>query len=102
MPATTDVTAGNALFGVKTGAAVADTGNGSLAIGANYSSSAYKMNYVSGDTTGVTGVYGDEIYSTPGYANSLNMPLTFGASVSPKTPAGTYSADLSLIATGTF
>ncbi|HSW90435.1 MAG TPA: hypothetical protein VLF64_00385 [Candidatus Saccharimonadales bacterium] len=97
-----NVAAGSALFGVKTGAAVSDTGNGSLAIASGYNATDYKLNAATDNSTGVTSTYGDEVFNAPGYANSLDMPLTFGASVANNTPAGNYSADLNLVATGTF
>jgi hypothetical protein len=106
--------AGTADFGVKTGTAVA-TSNGSggtyasatgtyePASGSSYGSSNYFMNYVGGNGTGVTSPYGDPILDSAGAPiNNENMPLTFGASISPNTPAGNYSATLNLIASGTF
>jgi len=32
----------------------------------------------------------------------MNVPITFGASISNTTPAGSYGATLGLIATGTY
>ncbi len=96
-----DVAAGQAKFGLKLGADVSGAG-GTLQAAGNYDSTHYRLNYVD-NTSGVTSTYGDSILDTDsGSANSLDMPLTFGASVAPNTPAGNYSADLSLIATGTF
>lgn len=101
--ATGDVTANNALFGVKLGADVTDATNGDFVADGSYNASNYRLNYVTGDGTGITSTYGDPILKTNGApANNLNQSLTFGASVSNNTPAGNYSADLSLIATGTF
>jgi len=103
---------GDALFGVKTGtaaaAADATTPSGTVRAydsgsGAYYSDSVFKMNWVSGDATGVTSPYGDPFLDTNGApVNNMGMPITFGASASNTTPAGKYSADLSLIATGKF
>jgi len=98
--------AGTAAFGVKLGADV-DSGTGSARQAfihdGSYGSTNYFMNYVAGDATGVTSTYGDPILTTDGtQVNSQDMQLTFGASIAPNTPAGRYSADLSLIATGTF
>jgi hypothetical protein len=60
------------------------------------------MNFVDG-TTGVTSTYGDSLLDTANLpVNNKNVQITFGASVSNLTPAGLYSADLSLIATGKF
>lgn len=103
----TDIAAGEAKFGV-TAAAAADTGTsptGTFQVvgGSNYNDTTYALNYVAGNATGVTSIYGDPFLNTDGApANNKNMSLTFGASISNDTPAGTYSANLSLIATGTF
>lgn len=104
----TGIAAGDAKFGVKTATAT-DT----PAVGANgayqpvaasgYNNTTYALNYVSGDATGVTSIFGDPFLDTNNApANNKNMALTFGASASNSTPAGTYSADISLIATGKF
>jgi hypothetical protein len=102
-----DITAGQAKFGVKTATATNLDGNSNGALqpvtGSGYSNSAYALNYVAGNATGVTSTYGDPFIDTNGApANGKNMKLTFGASVSNSTPAGLYSADLSLVATGKF
>lgn len=102
----TDITAGQAKFGVKTTAATNGTqGAGTLepVTGSYYSNTAFGMHYVAGNATGVTGPYGDPFLDTASApANNKNMQLIFGASASNSTPAGNYSADISLIATGTF
>lgn len=93
---------GTAGFGVKLGANSA-TADGTVQAAGTYSSSAYLMNFVNGNATGVTSTYGDPLFDTDDLpANNKAMPLTFGASVSNNTPAGNYSANLSLIATGKF
>ncbi len=102
------ITAGNALFGVKV-ASAADTGasesNGVYRAynnSAYYNDSVFKLNFVDG-TSGVTSTYGDNLLDTADLpVNNKNVQITFGASVSNQTPAGLYSADLSLIATGKF
>lgn len=100
---------GDAKFGVKTGTAAGvspstgtvrafDSGSG-----AYYNDSTFKLNWVNGDASGVTSTYGDPFLDTNGGpANNMGMPITFGASAANNTPAGRYSADLSLIATGKF
>lgn len=101
----TDIANGEAKFGVKLGANVTDPTDGDFRAvpASNYNDTTYALNYVSGNATGVTSVYGDPILDTNGApANNRNMPLTFGASVTNNTPAGSYSATLSLIATGKF
>lgn len=99
-----DATTNKALFGVRA-SALAAGGNpvGTLVAANGYNDTSYLMNYVAGNATGVTSTYGDQILTTSGApANNQNMQLTFGASASTNTPAGSYSANLSMIATGTF
>jgi hypothetical protein len=68
-----------------------------------YSPSAFKMNWIVGDGTGVTSTFGDPFLDTASApATNKNVELKFGASVTNETPAGLYSADLNLIATGKF
>jgi hypothetical protein len=103
----TGITAGQAKFGVKTGTAAATSGDsaasGTFEPVGNYNATTYALNYVAGDATGVTSIYGDPFLDTASLpVNNENIPLTFGASISNTTPAGTYSADLNLIATGKF
>ena len=107
----TDITGGadEAKFGVKTATATATTGvsnaSGTLVpvTGSFYNNTTYALNYVDGDATGITSTFGDPFLDTDDApANNQNMELTFGATVNNNTPAGTYSADLSLIAVGKF
>ena len=111
----TDISAGEAKFGVKTSTAAATMdGENPLATASGtyraivedpvyYNASTYAFRYVTGDGTGVTSVYGDPFLDTANApVNNMNMKLTFGASVSNDTPAGDYSTHLSLIATGKF
>lgn len=101
--ATTD-----AKFGVLAAADTDPTGGSSngtfrTVVGSNYNASTYALNYVAGNATGVTSTYGDPFLDTnDAPINNKNMKLTFGASVQNNTPAGLYSADLSMIATGKF
>jgi hypothetical protein len=99
---------GDALFGVKVASATdptTGTPNGTYRAynnAAYYNDSVFKMNFVDG-TSGVTSTYGDSLLDTANLpVNNKNVQITFGASVSNLTPAGLYSADLSLIATGKF
>lgn len=102
--------AGEAKFGVKLGTATGvGTSNGDYqAYGTTgssnyYNSSAFKLNAATNNLTGVTSSYGDPLLDTDGKPlNNMNMPITFGASAAANTPAGNYSAELSLIATGKF
>jgi len=102
-----DITDGQAKFGVKTGtAAGVGTSSGTVRSfnnAAYYNDTAFKFNYVSGDLTGVTSVYGDQFLDTnDAPVSNINMPITFGASANSTTTAGRYTADLSMIATGKF
>lgn len=103
----TAFTAGQAKFGVKTGT-VSTTGSTPIGTlqpygGSGYNATDYALNYLANNTSGITSTYGDPILDTNDEpANGQNMPLTFGASITDNTPAGLYSTDLSLIATGKF
>lgn len=103
----TGVALGEAKFGVRANAE-ADTGtnpNGTFQIvsGSGYDGTNYALNYLANNSTGITSPFGDPILDTDNApANGKNMKLTFGASVSNSTPAGLYSTDLSLVATGKF
>lgn len=106
----TDIVAGDAKFGVRTNAPT----DGSDPIGtyrpyedgvlpAYYSNGVYSMRYVVGDEDGVTSPFGDPFLDTAeAPASNKNMALTFAAAASNNTPAGSYSADISLIAVGKF
>lgn len=105
-----DIAATDSEFGVKLGSAtgystdgVTDAAGTYQPASSAYNHSNYRMNWVSGDATGVTSTYGDPILNTNNtVANNQNMQLIFGAQINNGTPAGRYSADLSLIATGKF
>ena len=95
------VTASAAQFGVKTSTATGTSGT--LVPGTGYSDSAYALNFIATNATGVTSTFGDPFLNTAGKpATNQKMTLTFAASATNETPAGLYSADLSLIATGKF
>lgn len=102
-PATTGgITAGQARFGLMA-SSLTDTGTGTFQPSNGYDNTTYKLNWVSGNATGVSSPYGDQVLDTnSGPTSNKNAKLTFGASISSTTPAGLYSADLSLIATGKF
>ena len=105
-----DLAAGTATFGVKVSSAASTVGdsaaNGAYqpVTGSGYNTSTYALNYNGTDqSTGVTSPYGDPFLDTNSApVNNKNVTLTFGASINNSTPAGTYSADLGLIATGKF
>lgn len=99
----------SARFGVKTNTAAsyatdgASNPNGTLVPVAPYNETNYRMNYVTDNATGVTSTFGDVFMNTASApASNQNMQLNFAATVSNNTPAGVYSADVNLIATGTF
>lgn len=102
-----DITAGNAKFGVRTATAT-DTGtnpNGTFQpfTGSTYNSSTYELKYNANNLEGITSTFGDPFLDTDDApVNNKNMALTFGASISNNTPAGLYSTNLSLIAIGKF
>lgn len=103
----TGILKGEAKFGVKTttAAGVAGASIGALQpkTGSIYGNSAFALNYVNGDTAGVTGPFGDPFLDTADApVSNMGMQIIFGASIAPNTPAGLYSTDLSLIATGKF
>lgn len=92
-----DFAANNALFGLKV------AGAGGLLASGDYNNTRYFLNYAGDNNSGVTSVYGDPVFNTnSGPITNANATLTFGAGITNQTPAGMYSADLSLIATGTF
>jgi len=97
------LTAGVAAFGVKTGTATGGTGVLQPAGGSIYNDTTYAFNYNADNSNGVTSTFGDPFLDTDSKpVNNQNMQLTFGASVSNSTPAGTYQTSLSMIATGKF
>jgi len=94
----------SAKFGVKT-TTMGATGTGTFqpAAGSIYTPSAFKLAFASDNATGVTSPFGSPFLDTANLpVNNRNMELQFGATVTNQTPAGLYSADLSLIATGKF
>lgn len=97
----TDFEEGEAKFGAKVTATAGGTGTLNELTG--YNSTTFRLNHDATLATGITSTYGDPIFGTSGApASNKNLTLTFGASVTPSTPAGLYSAELSLIATGKF
>lgn len=98
-----------AMFGAQLGTATDGTavisglaGTGSLTDLAPYDGTGtlYGMNDTA--TTGVVGTYGNEIAYTTTPCYLLTDTISFGADSALTTPAGIYSANLSLIATGAF
>ena len=103
----TGFAAGEAKFGVKTATASGTDGTafGTLipVAATGYNDTTYFFNYLADNSSGVTSPLGDPFLTTNNLpASNQNMQLTFGASVSPQTPAGNYSTSLNMIATGKF
>lgn len=102
------IVAGEAKFGVKVAAeadpsGVTPSGTFQADATSGYNDTDYRMNWVSGNLSGVGSTYGDPIMNTNSApVNNKNMKLTFGAQINNMTPAGKYSAELSLVATGKF
>lgn len=97
---------GQGLFGLNVGTANTSlTGaSGTLTALAPYSTTnQYGMTYSGSINTGVSSVYGDPIFNSGGNpVSNVYLPLTFAANASNVTPAGVYSAQMDMIATGTF
>lgn len=104
-PSADGIDSDDAEFGLKA-ETVADNvagASGTFQATNGYNNTTYLLNWVSGNATGVSSTYGDQVLNTNNApANNKNMKLTFGAQANNNTPAGIYSADLSLIATGKF
>jgi hypothetical protein len=107
----TGFSAGTAMFGLTVGSSAAapltaggaGTGSGTLAPATGYDATHYYIDAATNNSTGVTSTYGSALLTTSGtQTNNLNVPITFGASVSSTTPAGVYGATFGMIATGTF
>jgi len=106
-PALADGIAVNgAEFGVRTSTATSPAGSVGILqpfTGSVYNNTTYMLNYADLNASGVTSTYGDPFLDTDGDpASNQNMQLVFGAQVNNNTPAGLYSTNLSLIATGKF
>jgi hypothetical protein len=94
----TDIANGEAKFGAKVNPV-----NTALEGLNDYNADTFVLNYAANQLTGITSTYGDPFFSTKGEpVSNENLQVIFGASVAPNTPAGNYSAGLSLIATGKF
>jgi len=107
-----DFTAGLALFGVKLGTPASDgaaDAAGTISSNADYTDYDMKTSGTQTDSSGtslpenVTSTYGGYLFGTSeAPIADQNIPLTFGASVSNTTPAGQYSANIDLVAVGTY
>lgn len=104
----TNITQGQAKVGVIVAPYTANdtslgaSGTFQAVSGSGYNDTTYALNY-NGTTDGVSSVYGDPILDTNStQPNNKEMKLTFGASAANNTPAGLYTNNYSLIATGKF
>lgn len=92
---------GAALFGVR--APITSQGTGAIEHESTYNDTTFLMNFAANELSGVTSTYGDPLYNTDDAPISDGaVDLVFGANIGNDTPAGAYSANLSLIATGKF
>ena len=103
----TGIAAGDGLFGATVGTESAASGatspSGTIEPSSGYGATDYYMDYNSDGTSGVTSPYGSPLFDTStAPVSNENVPITFGADTSPTTPAGQYTANLNMIAVGTF
>ncbi len=116
------IVAGTADFGMAVGPSVDDTnGVGTLTPAATYYNSAHYLFtgglvplstptgntvptdvYYGMNATNVDSTYGDTVASSTGPIYRVDDAYTFGATAALTTPAGIYTANMDLIATGTF
>lgn len=90
------ITAGTAAFGLNVANSVGGSGN----MNANAAYGPTANNY--GMTSGVLTPPGDQIMKSTAPINGVDNTLTFAATASNTTPAGIYSGNYQLVATGTF
>lgn len=101
------IVAGTPDFGMRVGTpanAVGGSGAGNVAGTTEYASATnYNMLLDATDAgNGVDSAYGSSIATASGAIDSVNVPLTFAATISPTTPAGLYTATISLIASSSY
>lgn len=93
------LTSGEAKFGMR---AAVSGGTGTLTVQAPYSSGTdYGMDTQSANSS-VTGTYGSLVASSTEVLDNVGTTYTFAAGAANSTPAGLYTATMSLIATGTY
>ena len=101
------ITAGTAAFGLYVTNGVAGTGGiGTDLADTNYNDGTPTHYGMDTETTvdagSVTGTYGDRVAYSTAPCYRINNNYTFAATASLTTPAGIYTANMDLIATGTF
>lgn len=101
------IAAGSAFFGMYvTDGALGVGGIGTVLADTNYNNGTatnYGMDTeTTTDTGSVTGLYGDRVIYSTAPIYRINNSYTFAASAALTTPAGVYTANMDLIATGMF
>jgi hypothetical protein len=95
------IASGTAAFGVYCTNGVPDTfGIGTVTADPNYNDGT--ATHYGMDTANVSGTFGDKIASSTAPVYRMDNSYTFAATASLTTPAGIYTANLDLVATGTF
>jgi hypothetical protein len=93
------ITSGTAAFGMQ----ISSVGVGFTAAAPYATAGQYGMDATSAGVSGnVTSTYGDIIATSAAPMANINNTLTFAATASATTPAGTYAATMVLICTGQF
>lgn len=92
----TTMTAGTADFGLNVADSINGTGTMSHATGYGTTANNYAM------TSGVLTPPGDQIEQSTAPVNGVDNTLTFAATAANTTPAGIYTGNFQLVATGTF
>lgn len=101
------IAAGTAAFGLYvTNGVLGFNGIGAVTADTNYNNGTATNYGMDTETTtdvgSVTGTYGDRVAFTTAPCYRINNSYTFAATASLTTPAGIYTANMDLIATGTF
>ncbi len=92
------MTAGTADFGLNVADGTGGTGTVNHSVAPQYGTTggSYAM------TSGVTTAPGDQVEQSTGAVNGVNSTFTFAATAATTTPAGVYTGNYQLTATGTF
>lgn len=91
------MTAGTSAFGLQVGAVTGST----VAAPYNGTGTSYGLDSTTAGANATT-TFGSQVYSVPGPVSNMGHTWTFGATAANTTPAGLYSANISVIATGQF
>jgi hypothetical protein len=102
-PSAVTITAGTAGIGMCVDPGSANTVASQPYNGTCTGSNTYGMNdSTNGGYTNLTSTYGSVVFTSTGPLTNENDTLTFGATASNVTPAGIYTANYTLVATGKF